>query len=785
MKLVKADFFAILSFLGLLILFYPELFLARQASLMGDHWEQHYPWAFVMSEALRGGRWPFWTSMIQCGFPIAAESQIGIFYLPNILLYFLLPVRWAYAYMNVFHFFVSGAGTYFYLRKIGVRSSGALAAAVVFVFGTGYGGAYYNLTSLKTIAWMPWILWSFEKYLERFRIRYALGAAVAMFLAIVAGYLQVAALMIAICLLYFLLRICIFPDDALPRKKWGRAAGGVLIALGGAVLLSLPQLVLSYELALFSNRINLSEDYAYVGSLSPPVLLTILFPKLQGLFRGNCLYSGILSLYFVFAAYFVSRTDLRRQVWLWTVMTVTALFLALGQWSPLYVALIKVSHFYSFRVPAKFLIFICFGFAVLVGLGVHAWQEELVKTKDRLGSLNRSYLFFAGGMLAIWGAVYLAVTAGRPMLIRIGEWVVGRFIFGKTGHPRSLEDYLATVNSLADYAQGILSPKNPWQLWALVLILTSILWVLLQRRILKNPRGIVGCLSVAGVVLFADLYVFSAEDIKRDFDSYANVMKSNAVVLKLREEKAAGRLGRVYGFRRQGESLPIVPSVNMFYGIEDIGGYSPFVMSRYFETVGQFGNVNDSNRMVSPEPGFVLARLPLLRALGVSHILSTQALAHPDLELQVRDGESGSYLYRDRGLHDRGYFVSGDVRFGAWPSIRDALLAPGFDPVKTLWFEEAVKTETNTMKPGAGAKAIRIERTRHEEGREVWALETTGPGYFVVSNTMYPGWRATLNGSEVPIFRAYGIFQAVFVPLAGKHRVEFIYQPYQIFWRKA
>ncbi len=784
MKLGKADFFAILSFLGLLGLFYPELFFARQASLMGDHWEQHYPWAAVMSEALRGGRWPFWTSLIQCGFPIAAESQIGIYYLPNILLYLLLPLRWAYAYMNVVHFFVSGAGTYWYMRKIGVKPSGAFAAAIIFVFGTGYGGAYYNLTSLKTIAWLPWVLWSFEKYLERFRLRYALGAGFAMFLALMAGYLQVAALMIAVCMLYFLLRIFVFAGEGSPRTKWGRAAGGALISLGLAVVLSLPQLALSYELAMFSNRVNLSEDYAYVGSLSPPALLTILFPKLQGLFRGNCLYSGIFSLYFIFAAYFVSRPDLRRQLRLWTVMTVTALFLALGQWSPLYVALVKMSHFYSFRVPAKFLIFVCFGFSVLAGLGVHAWQDELTQSKDRIGRLNRGYLYFAGGMAALWAAVYLVVRVCRPFVIRIGEWVVGHFIYGKSGHPRTMEDYLATVNSLADFAQNILSPRNPWQLWALALIVTSFIWVAVQHRVFKYPRGAALCLLFAAAVLLGDLYVFSGEDMKKDFDSYANVLRPGPVVLKLNDEKAAGRLGRLYGFRREGESLPVVPSVNMLYGIEDIGGYSPFVMSRYFETVGQFGNVNDSNRMISPEPGFVLARLPFLRALGVSHILSTRELPHPDLELLIRDAGTGNYLYRDKGSRGRGYFVSGDVRFGSWPAIRDAILAPGFDPRTTLWLEEGEKAKLAGRKPEPAAKAEKIIRGPCEDGREIWDLETTGPGFFVIPNTMYPGWRATLNGSDVTIFRAYGIFQCVFIPSAGKHDLKLTYQPYRNFGRK-
>ena len=129
MKLVKIDCINILAFAGLLVIFYPALWAAKEASLMGDHWEQHYPWAVLMAQSLKHGVWPFWTSLIQCGFPIAAESQIGLFYIPNLLLYSLLPVQWAYSYMNVVHFFISGVGTYAYCRRMGFSPAGALDAA--------------------------------------------------------------------------------------------------------------------------------------------------------------------------------------------------------------------------------------------------------------------------------------------------------------------------------------------------------------------------------------------------------------------------------------------------------------------------------------------------------------------------------------------------------------------------------------------------------------------------------------------------------------------------------
>ena len=93
------------------ICFYPELFWVKAAPLVNDHWEQHYPWAWLLHKTLEQGKLPFWTPLIHCGFPIAAESQIGIFYLPNLLLSLLLPFPASYAYTMLIHFMISGLGT--------------------------------------------------------------------------------------------------------------------------------------------------------------------------------------------------------------------------------------------------------------------------------------------------------------------------------------------------------------------------------------------------------------------------------------------------------------------------------------------------------------------------------------------------------------------------------------------------------------------------------------------------------------------------------------------------
>ena len=202
--------------------------------------------------------------------------------------------------MNVIHFLLSGIGTYLYARQMKLSSLGAFVAAVIFLFGAAYGGAYYNITSLKTIAWFPIALFFFERYYEQSNLRYLLLLAVSLALSLLAGYLQVASLMFAIFTLYACLRIFVFRE---PRKDFFKYQLKLSFFLIGAIFISfligLPQLFLTLQLALFSNRLNLAESYAYIGSMSPLALLTFFLIEVQGFLRGNSLYSGIFSIFFV------------------------------------------------------------------------------------------------------------------------------------------------------------------------------------------------------------------------------------------------------------------------------------------------------------------------------------------------------------------------------------------------------------------------------------------------------------------------------------------------------
>lgn len=105
---------------------------------------------------------------------------------------------------------------------------------------------------------------------------------------------------------------------------------------------------------------------------------------------------------------------------------------------------------------------------------------------------------------------------------------------------------------------------------------------------------------------------------------------------------------------------------------------------------------------------------------------------------------------------------------GSYGEALERVLDENFRP------EEIAIVQDGPQLDGTGQG--RIELGYYGPNDVVLHVETDAPALLVLSDTFYPGWRATVDGTPVPIYQTNAALRGVPVP-AGAHRVEMHFRP--------
>jgi uncharacterized membrane protein YfhO len=110
-------------------------------------------------------------------------------------------------------------------------------------------------------------------------------------------------------------------------------------------------------------------------------------------------------------------------------------------------------------------------------------------------------------------------------------------------------------------------------------------------------------------------------------------------------------------------------------------------------------------------------------------------------------------------------------------AIRGGQLPGGetFDPQTTALIEE--ETDTSRFKPDAGAGVTVLEI---RDTSVVLDATSTEPSFLVLSDTFYPGWRATVDGQPARIYQTNYVLRGI-VLASGRHLVKFEYRPLSLY----
>lgn len=141
-------------------------------------------------------------------------------------------------------------------------------------------------------------------------------------------------------------------------------------------------------------------------------------------------------------------------------------------------------------------------------------------------------------------------------------------------------------------------------------------------------------------------------------------------------------------------------------------------------------------------------------------------------------------LYENPSVLPRAFVVH-DLRFVAdnelgTETALEWMVLPDFDPAQTaiLSVPGPVESAGETENPGSESQAQVVAYTPERVEIEVQA---GAQGYLLLADAYYPGWRAWVNDSETPIYRADIMFRAVPVP-SGASTVIFEYAPAWLSW---
>jgi hypothetical protein len=234
----------------------------------------------------------------------------------------------------------------------------------------------------------------------------------------------------------------------------------------------------------------------------------------------------------------------------------------------------------------------------------------------------------------------------------------------------------------------------------------------------------------------------------------------------------------------------------LVFGLEPVRGYNPLDVLRYKEYLQFLGDTDGplrplGGRLTFPVIGnFPVVNRPLLDLLGVRYLLQPAAAPPPKDE----GGSAWQAVERDPG--PRAYnFVAGGVcdlvpytvyeNADVLPRafvVPEAAPLPPRDQVlaalRTTPFRRKVLLENfaaATEGPPAGEFQTALIR-KYEPNRVAVEVAAETPGYLVLADVWFPGWRCTVDGEPTPIHRANFLFRAVAVG-AGRHEVVFTFAP--------
>jgi hypothetical protein len=736
------DVLALGIWTGAIVLFFWDTVSLHRALFYFDITEINYPYRAFLADELRAGRFSRWMPGLYCGLPLYSESQAGYLHPLKYLLYPWLPTWQAFNLDTVLSIWLTGAGTYLWLRRH-VAQIAALTGAAVFGL-SGFMWAHLIHTSMvNALASVPFVIWGLETSWASGRWRGAVLGAVALACQVFAGHLQDTLLTALLVGAYSVYRAA--TERGLGRRA--RAIGLALCVVGLGALLSAVQWVPSKELLDRSPRAGgLSWEKLTYGSWHPELLPTLVVREAYGTrardtdwmdgyypYHEMNAYMGLIAMGLaVVGAGGIGKRD--RWTNFWVLVVGVGSILMLGRFTWLFDFAHRVPVLGSSREPVRFHLWVSLAVAALAAVGV----ERL----SRPGFVSlRGALTLAGVLVCL--SIPIMIYIYTPVWAAPKRWT----------QPVHQARY-------AWLAGELLKATSRTALLAAAALGVAI-WAVRTREPARRARRA----AILTLLLFADLLGAHIADVPAADPKYWTEPPLSAVRLKADPgfvrlfglaDKHAGEPG--YASERV-DFLPVRDTLDWslppVWHLASSNGNTPMISSRMVDYTDHA--LTGRGRFdLEGVTHFVTGRQHLGRFPGVpgqsagAAIILRNAKALPRARLVGKPvytlSQSESVAVLDRACREN--------------TLLENLIVE--DPARPLPADASV------------SGTARIVADLPE--RVVVDVKADGPAYLFLADTFDPGWSATVDGQPAPIRPAYIAFRAVYVP-RGDHTVVFTYSP--------
>jgi hypothetical protein len=746
-----------------IIIWMLPVMMSGTRGFLGDIAFYFYPMIKTGMDQWRHGMVPLWTNLIQCGFPLLADGQAALCYPLHVLPYLVLPPVAAEHCSIAFQVVLTAVLMYAFVISLGLGRWPAVMGGWIWTFsGPIAASMYMGTPALNGMTWWPlWFILA-GRIASKFDWCDIAITGLIMGLGWLGGFPQTAFYGIfasSVWLLFLLISGNGSNWRASVPALAGWALAGIL-GIGVAALQVLPTLEMS-GLSIRSGGV----DYAFasLGSVPPSSLVSLLIPEWN---RYLCLYglSGIdifMGFIPLSLALLCIGKHMSRRTMFYCGLLAIGIILSLGKYDPLFKLLYRLPGFSFFHNPFRFMYWSYFALAILGAEGLNRfaaapasnYRHEIRRIMARLsGTVGASLIVCAGGALFFHFA--------KARIARFALSHVQKSMLSHAYKTQHIEYYSAKIERMIADIAAALNPLDHRYLIAIFLALAAIGFcaACLRRPRLHRPAYVV--LSALALIGLTDFRGF----LHADF-SGAKIEPPPLARYYARQEG----LFRIYNVQSQediiksafGGSDRLESDYNMLFNIPQAGEYSALGSFRYYNLLGSLGSVNLAFGVLPVTENAVRAGLPLLSLCNVRYITSTAPLAVPGLTWQPFDS---FFLYKNESVLPRAFVVPEAAVIPDPSVLLDSMHSPGFDPWAAVYLESAPQVHL--------PNGFRSTATVVSCGDQRVSLDADGPGWLVVTDLFYPGWKSRIDGNATPIYRGDYVFRSVPLP-EGRHHVEF------------